>query len=76
MIVEYPTAVDFANDLNGTVIDTVPGYATDVGYLGAAPIPIFPAPALGHTGRAALTALLIGTAGFAFARRRAAQVAG
>ena len=72
MIIEYPTALDFGLDSNGTVTDTVPEYATDIGYLGAAPIPIFPAPALGHSGRAALTALLIGAAGFVFARRQRA----
>ena len=71
-MVQYLTALDFANDSNGSVLDTVPEYETDVGYLGAAPIPIFPAPALSDSGRAALTAFLIGAAGFALARKRRA----
>ena len=74
-IVEYLTALDFANDFNGAEIGTVAAYATDVGFLGAAPIPIISAPALSHSGRAALTAVLIGAAGWLFARRRNAGVA-
>ena len=71
-IVRYSNVLDFANDVNGTVIDTVPEYAIDAGYVGVAPIPVISAPALSHSGRAALTALLIGAAGFVFARRRRA----
>ena len=44
-VVEYPTSVDFANDMNGTVLGTVSEYANDVGFLGATPIPIIAAPA-------------------------------
>ena len=62
-IVQYSTALDFANDFNGTEIGTVAEYASDVGFLGATPIPIIPAPALHGWSLLILMIFLLG-AGF------------
>ncbi len=76
-IVQYSSALDFANDTNGAVIGTVPEYATDVGFLGAIPIPTFAAPALRPASVLALVALLTGAGlvALAFRRRRSRRAA-